>query len=96
MINGDTLILNGRKETLRLWGVDAAEKGESGFQAARNMLVKLTDGRRVSYIEVDRVRYGRIVARVFLQDGREVNRLLIEADVAGEYCKCSKGFHGPC
>ena len=47
---------------------------------------------RFSYIEIDRDRYSRIVARVFLKDGREVNRMLIELGAAREYCQYSKGF----
>ena len=81
---------------IRLWGVDAPEKGESGAEEARSALVSMADKKRISYIEVDRDRYHRIVARVFLKDGREVNRMLIDQAVVTEYCKYSKGFYGEC
>ena len=43
-----------------------------------------------------RDRYGRLVARVFLPDGLEVNRLLIAQGSVREYCKYSKGFYADC
>ena len=96
VIDGDTLILVGNQPRIRLWGVDAAEADEAGFQMARNALIDLAQGKRISYIFMDHDRYGRLVARVFLPDGQEVNRLLIEQGRAREYCKYSKGFYGDC
>ena len=96
VIDGDTIILEGVEQRIRLWGVDAAEQGEEGFHEARNWLVRMAEGRKVSYIEVDRDRYGRIVARVFFGDGREINRVMIEQGIASEYCKYSRGFYDYC
>ncbi len=96
VIDGDTLKLEGIKPRIRLWGVDAPEKGQGGSLAATKALQSLSKGKRVSYIKVDTDRYGRIVARVFLPDGREINRLLIEQSAAREYCSYSKGFYGRC
>lgn len=75
---------------------DAPEKSERGAEAARNALVRITDGKRITFIEIDRDRYGRTVARVFLPDGQEVNRLMIESGTATEFCRYSKGFYGEC
>ncbi len=94
--DGDTLRLKRMKTKIRLWGVNAPEKGEKGSLAATFALEKLTNGKKVSYIKMDTDKYGRIVARVFLSDGREVNKLLIEQGVAKEYCRYSKGFYGYC
>lgn len=96
VIDGDTMVLEGVEPRIRLWGVDAPEKGEPGAQAATNALRDLSDNQLVSYIEMDRDRYGRIVARIFLPDQREVNRLLIESGIAEEYCRYSKDFYGHC
>lgn len=96
VIDGDTLILEGVEQRIRLWGVDAAEQGEDGFHEARNWLVKMIEGRKISYIEVDRDRYGRIVARVFFGDGREVNRVMLQKGLVTEYCKYSRGFYDYC
>lgn len=94
--DGDTIKISPREKRLRLWGVDAPEKGERGAEAARNALMRMTQGKRITFIEIDRDRYGRTVARVFLPDGQEVNRLMIESGTATEFCRYSRGFYGAC
>ncbi len=94
--DGDNLKLHGVRPRLRLWGVDAAEKGEPGADIAKHRLRKLVWKKLVSYREIDRDRYGRIVARVFLENGQEVNKILIEEGVVEEYCHYSQGFYGHC
>mgnify|MGYP003635593559 CR=1 FL=1 len=93
VIDGDTLILRRQERRIRLWGVDAPEDGERGFHEARNRLAAISEGQRVTYQQQDVDRYGRIVARVFLRDGREINRLMIESGTAREYRRFSKGFY---
>jgi len=56
----------------------------------------MVEGRKVSYIEVDRDRYKRIVAGVFFGDGQEINRMMIQKGLASEHGKYSKGFYGYC
>lgn len=96
VFDGDTLRISPTDARLRLWGVDAPEKGERGAEAARNALERMTKGKRITFIEIDRDRYGRTVARVFLPDGQEVNRLMIESGTATEFCRYSRGFYGAC
>lgn len=97
VIDGDTLALDGVEPRIRLWGVDAPERDQRGAQAATDALKSLAgQGVRVSYIQIDRDRYSRIVARVFLPDGREINRMMIEGGTATEFCRYSKGFYGRC
>ena len=89
VIDGDTLILRGQERHIR----DAPEKAEKGFHEARNRLVSLSEGKRVTFQQQDTDHYGRIVARVFLKDGREINALMIESGKAKEYRRFSKGFY---
>ena len=89
------MILQGVEQRLRLWGVDAAEKDEQGFQEARIALIGMVEGKRVSYIEIDRDRYKRIVARVFIR-GEEVQKLMLKAELVTEVCRYSRGFYGQC
>ena len=97
VIDGDTLALDGVEPRIRLWGVDAPERDQRGAQAATDALRAVAgQGVRVSYIEIDRDRYRRIVARVFLPDGQEINRTMIEGGTASEFCRYSKGFYGKC
>ncbi|MFV1654359.1 MULTISPECIES: thermonuclease family protein, partial [unclassified Phaeobacter] len=94
VFDGDTLRLRGGQESrLRLWGVDAPEKDEAGFQEAKIALESIALNRKITFIEIDQDRYGRTVARVFLSDGREVNRMMIESGTAKEYRRFSKGFY---
>ena len=93
IIDGDTLILRGQERHIRLWGVDAPERDEVGFDAATRQLSALAKGKRVrcDIIEIDG--YGRTVARCYLSDGREINREMIESGTATEYRYFTKGFY---
>lgn len=95
VVDGDTLILTDDTR-LRLWGVDAPEKGEKGADQATFFLDDLVDQKQITYTILDNDKYGRIVARIFLKDGRDVNRLLIESGFTKEYCKYSKNYYGHC
>jgi len=93
VVDGDSLYLRGRKQQVRLWGVDAPERDVAGFERATAVLSRLTQGQRITCREVDQDRYGRSVARCFLPDGREINRLMIESGTAREYRHFTKGFY---
>lgn len=76
--NGDTFTAidaQQRQVKIRLRGLDAPEKAQPFGQAARKSLGELLDGKivRVDVAEVDRDRFDRIVARVWV-DNVEVNR----------------------
>lgn len=95
VIDGDTLILKD-KTKLRLWGVDAPETGEQGAYQATSYLRDLVDQKQIIYTKIDTDKYGRTVARIYLKDGRDVNRLMIESSHTKEYCKYSKNYFGHC
>jgi micrococcal nuclease len=115
--DGDTITvrLNGRKELVRLLGVDApetvhspklaraaAQAGRSerkearlGDMARQFVLELLPRGSRVR-LESDsrageRDKYGRLLAYVYLEDGRLLNALLLQAGQAVVYrhCRCA-------
>ena len=93
IVDGDSLYINGHKPQIRLWGVDAPEQSESGFKAATTTLTRFAKDRHISCRLIDTDKYGRTVARCFLKDGREINRLMIESGTASEYLRFSKGFY---
>jgi len=93
VVDGDSLYVQGRKQQVRLWGVDAPERGHRGFQAATNHLRTIAQGKRIECRQIDQDKYGRSVARCFLADGRELNRLMIESGTATEYKRFTKGFY---
>lgn len=93
VIDGDTFILKGNRQRIRLWGVDAPESDHRGGNASTSYLNALTHGQNVICKQIDVDRYGRSVARCFLPDGREINRLMIDSPHAKEYRRFSKGFY---
>lgn len=80
--DGDTIkvILNKKTEKVRLIGIDCPERDEKGFWQALNFTKRLTLHKRV-YIEYDaekRDKYGRLLAYVFLENGRFVNEEILK------------------
>jgi endonuclease YncB( thermonuclease family) len=67
--DGDTLTVGcdqGRLK-VRVWGIDAPEKGQKPWgDDARNFLSHLISGKAIQVQVVDKDRYGRVVARLFL------------------------------
>lgn len=96
VVDGDTLYIEGHRPAIRIWGINAPEKGESSHQAATNALSRLASHKNVScrFIETDR--YGRSVSQCFLSDGRDLAAEMIRQGHAVEYCRFSKGYYGTC
>ena len=68
IFDGDTfnVWMNGRKVTIRLGGVDCPENGQPWGNTARAGLVKLIGGKKVRLEPIEKDKYGRLVASVFL------------------------------
>ncbi len=96
VIDGDSLYISGVGQQIRLWGVDAPEVDEAGYRAATKTLKRLAHRKILRVEEVTRDKYGRIVGRCFLDDGVEINRLMIVSGTADEYCRFTKGYYGTC
>jgi len=95
VIDGDTIILKDTGTRLRLWGINAAEKGESTFYEAKAALEKLVLNRTITYTDEGHDNHGRTVARVFVR-GREVQKLMLKAELVTEVCRYSRGLYGQC
>lgn len=93
VVDGDSLFINGHKPQIRLWGVDAPEKRDSGYAAATKTLNRIAFNNNISCQVVETDRYGRTVARCFLNDGQEINALMIASGTATEYRRFTKGFY---
>lgn len=91
--DGDSLYIGREQAQIRLWGVDAPESDEPGYQAAKSALTRFAYGKRLKCRKITNDKYGRIVARCFLKDGREINRMMIESGTAQEFLRYSKGFY---
>src|SRR5688500_12541896 len=86
IVDGDTIevILRGNNETVRYVGVDTPERGQPGYNAAKEANRALVAGKRV-YLEQDkshRDSFGRLLRYIFLEDGTLVNAKLIADGLA--------------
>jgi len=68
--DGDSFLLQDGQNTLevRLWGIDAPEYKQPCGREATKFLIGLIKGKYVSVEKVDQDKYGRIVAKVHLED----------------------------
>ena len=94
--DGDTFTLSGTSRRIRIWGLDAPEKDETGGSLATDVLRDLISGKELDCLVRDIDRYGRIVGQCFLPDGRDITAEMIRSGVAKEYCRFSKDYYGTC
>ncbi len=85
--DGDTFTLleNGKQWRIRVYAIDAPEKGMPYYKAARKYLSDLCFGRRVRIQPTKKDRYGRLVASVTLPDGTDLAAQMIRAGYAWHY-----------
>jgi len=90
--DGDTFtLLRGREQVrVRLEGIDCPEKGQPFGTQARTALSDMIFGRELRVEQTDIDRYGRIIGRVYLSDGRSVNHELLRRGLAWHYKRYSK------
>ena len=94
--DGDTFRMVNLKPAIRVWGLDAPEREEAGGYAATHALSGLISDQLLRCHIKDVDRYGRIVGQCFLQDGRDIAAVMIQLNVAQEYCRYSGGFYETC
>jgi endonuclease YncB( thermonuclease family) len=75
---------------VRLYGVDAPEKKQAFGERAKQFASDLCYRKRVNLEVVNKDRYGRSVAYMYLEDGRNVNYELVKAGMAWHYKQFSK------
>lgn len=92
VIDGDTVKLS-NGQTVRYAGIDAPERGQPFYRAAKNFNRKLTYGKIVELeFDVERYdRYGRLLSYVFVRDERGkrifVNAEMVKSGFAMVYTK---------
>jgi micrococcal nuclease len=90
--DGDTftgLDSQNRQIKVRLHGIDAPEKAQPFGNVARKDLGDLIQGKIVEVQQVDKDRYGRVVANVHVS-GRHVNREQVAKGLAWRYVQYDK------
>lgn len=79
VIDGDTVELSSG-EKIRLFGIDAPEKGEPFFQEAKQALEEMVKGKRVVVEKEGKDKYGRFLGYILLE-GKVVNCELVKLGV---------------
>ncbi len=85
--DGDTISVmqDGKAVKIRLYGIDSPEKGQPFGTRAKELAGHLAFGKEVKVEVVDTDHYGRMVARVFLPDGRQLNQVMVQEGLAWWY-----------
>lgn len=76
------LLDSGQTARVRLFGIDAPERGQAHANKARSFTQNLLQGQKLSLDIIEEDRFGRLVANVYLDDGRLVNHLIVQAGYA--------------
>jgi micrococcal nuclease len=86
VVDGDTLVIDlfGSEVKVRLAEIDAPESRQEYGSEATALLESLVRGKEIELIEVDRDRYGRVVAHLHSEQGC-VNQRLVEQGAAWHY-----------
>lgn len=93
IIDGDSLYVDGHKEQVRLWGIQAPEKHEAGYNDATQALRRLAQDQEIEVNVVGTDKYGRTLGRCFFRDGTEINHEMIKSGTAREYMRFTKGYY---
>jgi endonuclease YncB( thermonuclease family) len=82
--DGDTIsvLRAGRREVVRLRGIDAPERRQAYGERAKQHAATLAFGKVVAVEAAGRDRHGRLLAEVRLPDGRSLNQELVRAGLA--------------
>lgn len=91
--DGDTItvLLKGKEQKkLRLAEVDCPEKGQAFGKNARQFTSDKVFGKTITFIETDKDRYGRSIAKVYYDKGKYLSEELIRAGMGWWYCAFSK------
>jgi len=90
--DGDTItvLVDGRARVVRLLGIDAPERRQAYGERAKQFTATLAFGKTVRVQLRERDRYERLLAEVFLPDGRSLNQELVRAGYAWWFRRYSR------
>ena len=91
--DGDSITVlapGNRQVKICLHGIDCPERRQAFGNRAKQFTSSQCYGKTITYRRVDIDRYGRTVATVYLDDGRELNLEILKAGFAWHYKRYSK------
>lgn len=77
--------VDGKIVKVRIHAIDAPEKGMPFYKVSKEYLAKLCGNQTVTLQVVEKDRYGRLVSKVKLADGRDVASVMIKNGFAWHY-----------
>lgn len=91
VIDGDTFEMKSgnAKMRVRLFGIDSPERGQAFNVKAKEFTASLIADKNVRVVIINKDRYGRFVADVFLEDGTHVNSAIVGAGYARHFKRYS-------
>lgn len=89
IIDGDTydVLIDQRPVRIRMYAIDAPERGMPYNKVAKKYLSDLIFGKMVRLVQTDIDKNGRIVAKTYLPDGREASTEMLKAGYAWHFKK---------
>jgi micrococcal nuclease len=89
IIDGDTydILVENRPVRVRMYAIDAPERGMPYNKVAKKYLSDLIFGKMVTVEQTDTDKNGRIVAKTYLPDGREASTEMLKAGYAWHFKK---------
>lgn len=87
VIDGDTfdIISSNTTTRIRLYGIDAPERGQAFNKRAKAFTDSLVAGKDIRIVVHNKDRYGRTVADAYLADGTYVNAEIVRAGYAWQF-----------
>lgn len=91
VIDGDTydILIDGKQTRIRMYGIDAPERGMDFFKVSKEYLGDLCKGNTIKVVTMKKDRHNRVVAKSYLPDGRELGAEMLKAGLAWHYKKYS-------
>ncbi len=89
IVDGDTydILVENRPIRVRMYAIDAPERGMPYNKVAKKFLSDLIFGKMVTIKQTDTDKNGRIVAKTYLPDGREASTEMLKAGYAWHFKK---------
>ncbi len=93
VFDGDSFVMrsDGRDVDVRVFGIDAPEKGQPWSKKARTRARDLLEGREIVVrVTTERDVHGRVVGSVHLPDGRNYAHVIVAEGLAWQFRRYSK------
>lgn len=90
VIDGDTLIAGGRK--IRIWGIDAPEKGDTAYRVSGWLLQSLVENKVLSCKFINTDKYKRDVMQCYAGE-QDIGSSMVRFGMARDYARYSAGYY---